>query len=49
MTLAERQLRVDVAANLRRLMEFRDLFGEEFVGRQAAVCLRMLGGVLSDW
>jgi len=44
-----RELRREVAGNLHRLFDLRDLFGDEFVGRQAWVCLKMLGGLGAEW
>jgi len=44
-----RELQREVAGNLHRLFDMRELFGEEFVGRQAWVCLKMLGGLAGEW
>lgn len=42
-------LKREVAENLHRLFDLRDLFDEAFVGRQAWVCLKMLGGLGGVW
>jgi hypothetical protein len=39
------ELRREVSGNLRRLFYYRDMFGDEFVGRQCWVCLKLLGGL----
>lgn len=47
--LADQHLRREVADNMRRLFLYRDMFGEQFVGRQAWVCLVLLGGLASEF
>lgn len=47
--MVDKSLRREVAENLHRLMEYRAMFGETFVARQAVVCLAMLGGLAGEW
>ncbi len=49
MTISDAKMRREVSENFHRLMHYRALFGEQFVGRQAWVCLRMLGGLASEF
>lgn len=49
MLVSDPFLRREIAENLRRLMAFRELFGEDFVSRQAIVCLQLLGGLGSEF
>ena len=43
------ELRREVAGNLRRLFEYREMFGDDFVGRQCWVCIRLLGGLAAEF
>jgi hypothetical protein len=43
--VASPELRREVSGNLKRLFYYRDMFGDEFVGRQCWVCLKLLGGL----
>ncbi|HJV82449.1 hypothetical protein [Noviherbaspirillum sp.] len=43
------ELRREVSGNLRRLFAYREMFGEDFVGRQCWVCLKLLGGLAAEF
>lgn len=47
--LSDATLRREVSENFHRLFEFRDMFGDAFVGRQCWACLTMLGGLASEF
>lgn len=48
-TVTSPEVRREISGNLQRLFYYRDMFGEEFVGRQCWVCLKLLGGLGADF
>lgn len=47
--LTSPELRREVSGNLRRLFAYREMFGDDFVGRQCWVCLKLLGGLAAEF
>jgi hypothetical protein len=47
--ITDKTLRREVSDNLHRLFIYRDMFGDQFVGRQCWVCLVLLGGLAAEF